>query len=212
MNDVASPDAHIRLGMFEAACDILAAAVIVYDRNDCLVFASRQVLRYFPIPADMVKPGTRLRDVLGAIFDSGVRYGLAPDQRHRAVNREEWISAQISAHWREQYDAIERLGRERWIHFRKRRLPNGYNVTTLVDVSEQKKQEEQWRSDLVGPTSDSIRTGRLAAFHPGAPHDCCNRAAFPAACFIGMRRAQAAATRRRCALPCRRPCPPRRSQ
>ena len=48
MNDVASSDANIRLGMFEAACDILAAAVIVYDKNDQLVFASRQVLRYFP--------------------------------------------------------------------------------------------------------------------------------------------------------------------
>jgi PAS domain S-box-containing protein len=148
MNDVASSDANIRLGMFEAACDILAAAVIVYDKNDCLVFASRQVLRYFPIPADTLKPGTRLRDVLGAIYDSGVRYGIAPDQRHKAVNREEWISARISAHWREQHDAVERLGRDRWIHFRKRRLPNGYNVSTLVDVSEQKKQEEQWRSDL----------------------------------------------------------------
>jgi PAS domain S-box-containing protein len=148
MNDVASSDANIRLGMFEAACDILAAAVIVYDKNDCLVFASRQVLRYFPIPADTLKAGTRLRDVLGAIFDSGVRYGIPPEQRHKAVNREEWISNRISAHWREQYDAVERLGRDRWIHFRKRRLPNGYNVTTLVDVSEQKKQEEQWRSDL----------------------------------------------------------------
>ncbi len=148
MNDVASSDANIRLGMFEAACDILAAAVIVYDKNDCLVFASRQVLRYFPIPADTLKPGTRLRDVLGAIFDSGIRYGIPPEQRHKAVNREEWISTRISAHWREQHDAVERLGRDRWIHFRKRRLPSGYNVTTLVDISEQKKQEEQWRSDL----------------------------------------------------------------
>lgn len=76
MNDVASSDANIRLGMFEAACDILAAAVIVYDKNDCLVFASRQVLRYFPIHADTLQPGTRLRDVLGAIFDTGVRYGI----------------------------------------------------------------------------------------------------------------------------------------
>ncbi|WP_234189680.1 response regulator [Shinella sp. NM-101] len=148
MNDVAPSDAHIRLGMFEAACDILAAAVIVYDKNDCLVFASRQVLRYFPIPPDTLTPGTRLRDVLGAIFDSGVRYGIAPDQRHKAINREEWISTRISAHWREQHETVERLGRDRWIHFRKRRLPNGYNVTTLVDVSEQKKQEEQWRLDL----------------------------------------------------------------
>ena len=86
--------------------------------------------------------------MLGAIFDSGIRYGIPPDQRHKAVNREEWISTRISAHWREQYDAVERLGRDRWIHFRKRRLPSGHNVTTLVDISEQKKQEEQWRSDL----------------------------------------------------------------
>lgn len=148
MSDGASADANIRLGMFETACDILAAAVIVYDKNDSLVFASRQIQRYFPIPADFLKPGTRLRDVLGAIFDCGLRYGIAPEMRHKAVNREEWISARISAHWREQHDAVERLGRDRWIHFRKRRLPNGYNVTTLTDVSEQKKQEEQWRTDL----------------------------------------------------------------
>ncbi|MGB3813278.1 MAG: response regulator [Shinella sp.] len=148
MNDVAPSDAHIRSGMFEAACDILAAAVIVYDRNDCLVFASRQALRYFQVPADTLKPGARLRDVMGAIFDSGVRYGIAPEQRNKAVNREEWISTRISVHWREQYEAIERLGRDRWVHFRKRRLPNGYNVTTLVDVSEHKKQEGQWRADL----------------------------------------------------------------
>ncbi len=148
MNDVASPDAHIRLGMFEAACDILAAAVVVYDKDDRLVFASRQVLRYFPIPAEVLTPGARLRDVLGAIFDSGVRYGIAPDQRSKAVNREEWISTRISAHWRELHDVVERLGRDRWIHFRKRRLASGYNITTLVDVSEQKKQEEQWRLDL----------------------------------------------------------------
>ena len=160
MNDVASSDANIRLGMFEAACDILAAAVIVYDKNDCLVFASRQVLRYFPIPADVLKPGTRLRDVLGAIFDSGVRYGIPPEERHKAVNREEWISTRISAHWREQHDAVERLGRDRWIRFRKRRLPNGYNVSTLVDVSEQKKQEEKHRLDVerVALTEEILET------------------------------------------------------
>lgn len=160
MNDVAPSDAHIRLGMFEAACDILAAAVIVYDKNDSLVFASRQALRYFPIPVEMLTPGTRLRDVLGAIFDSGMRYGITPDQRHKAINREEWISSRISAHWREQHDAVERVGRDRWIHFRKRRLPSGYNVSTFVDVSEQKKQDEQWRLDLerIALTEDILET------------------------------------------------------
>ncbi|QRM54482.1 response regulator [Sinorhizobium sp. BG8] len=148
MNDVASPDANIRSGIFETACDVLGAAVLVYDNNDCLVFASRQVSRYFPIKADLLKPGARLRDILGSIFDAGLRYGIPPEMRHKMINREEWVSTRISAHWREHHEAIERLGRDRWIHFRKRRLPNGYNISTLTDVSEQKKQEEQWRSDL----------------------------------------------------------------
>ncbi|MDX3925634.1 MAG: response regulator [Shinella sp.] len=160
MNDVASSDANIRGELFEAACDILAAAVLVYDRNDRLVFASRQALRYFPIRPDLLKPGTRLRDILGAIFDAGIRYGIPGDARHRPVNREEWISARISAHWREQYDAVERLGRERWINFRKRRLPNGYSISTLTDISEHKKQEEQWHADTqrIALTEDILET------------------------------------------------------
>ena len=86
--------------------------------------------------------------MLGAIFDAGIRYGIPPEHRHKVVNREEWISARISAHWREQHDMVERLAKDRWVHFRKRRLPNGYNVSTLTDVSDQRRQEEQWRADL----------------------------------------------------------------
>ena len=148
MTDVASFDADIQPGTLEAACDMLAAAVFLYDRSDTLVFASRQALRFFPIRPDVLKPGTRLRDVLGAIFDAGIRYGIPTDLRHKTINREEWISGRISTHWREQHDAVERLGRDRWVHFRKRRLANGYNISTLVDVSDLKKQEDQWRADL----------------------------------------------------------------
>lgn len=147
MSDGASVDANIQSEIFDAACDVLDAGVFVYDRNDCLVFASRQVSRFLPVTPDMLVPGTRLRDVLGAIYDAGVRYGVTMDQRHR-VNREEWITGRITAHWREQHDMVERLGRDRWIRFRKRRLPNGYNISTLSDVTEQRKQEDQWRADL----------------------------------------------------------------
>lgn len=147
MNDGASVDADIQSGMFDAACDLLGVGAFVYDKNDCLVFASKQILRFLPLTADALRPGTRLRDVLGAIFDAGIRYGIPPEQRHKAVNREEWIATRISAHWRENHDVVERLGKDRWVHFRKRRLPNGYNISTLTDVSEQKKHEEQWRAD-----------------------------------------------------------------
>ncbi|MDR6756224.1 PAS domain S-box-containing protein [Mycoplana sp. BE70] len=148
MNDGTSIDADIQSGMFDAACDLLGVGAFIYDRNDCLVFASRQMHRFLPISPDVLRPGARLRDVLGAVFDAGIRYGIPAEQRHRVVNREEWISARISAHWREQHEMVERLGKDRWVRFRKRRLPNGYNISTLTDVSEQRKQEEQWRADL----------------------------------------------------------------
>ncbi len=147
MTDGASVDANIQSEIFNAACDILGVGVFVYDRNDCLVFASRQIQQLLPLDPKALVAGTRLRDVLGAIFDAGLRYGVASDQRHR-VNREDWISTRISAHWREQHDTVERTGKDRWIRFRKRRLPNGYNISTLTDVTEQRKQEDAWRADM----------------------------------------------------------------
>lgn len=147
MTDGASVDANIQSEIFNAACDTLGVGVFVYDRNDCLVFASRQVQQFLPLDPRALVAGTRLRDVLGAIFDAGMRYGVAADQRHK-VSREDWISTRISAHWREQHDTVERTGKDRWIHFRKRRLPNGYNISTLADVTEQRRQEDKWRTDM----------------------------------------------------------------
>jgi PAS domain S-box-containing protein len=147
MNDGTSVDTKIQSDIFDAACDLLDLGAFVYDRNDCLVFASRQVLRFLPVDAGLLVPGTRLRDILGAVYDAGLRYGMGSERRHRKVNREEWISERISAHWREHHEMVERLGKDRWIRFRKRRLPNGWNISTLWDVSDQKRQEEQWRAD-----------------------------------------------------------------
>ncbi|MCD2180670.1 response regulator [Rhizobium sp. GN54] len=147
MTDGASVDASIQSEIFNAACDILGACVFVYDGNDCLVFVSRQARQFLPLDPQALIAGTRLRDVLGAIFDAGLRYGVDADQRHR-VSREDWISTRISAHWREQHDSVERIGKDRWIRFRKRRLPNGYNISTLSDVTEQRKQEDKWRADM----------------------------------------------------------------
>ncbi|MCF3642280.1 response regulator [Rhizobium sp. TRM95111] len=160
MHDVASMDANIQTLVFDAVCETLAAGVVIYDKNDCLIWANRHIRRFFPVDPKFLTPGTRLRDLLGALFDAGIRYGLTSEQRHRTINREEWITSRISAHWREQYDVTEKFGKDRWVRFRKRRLPSGYNVSTLTDVSEHTKQEEQWRSDLarVAITEEILET------------------------------------------------------
>lgn len=148
MNDVASFDANIQKSVIEAMMDALGLALLVCDNNDEIVYASRPILQFYPIPPAFIEPGTRLRDFLGAIFDSGVRTGTAPETSRRHANRDEWISEHLSHHWRERFDSVERLGRHRWISVRKRRLTNGLCVVSVADVSDQKKREEQIQRDL----------------------------------------------------------------
>ncbi|WP_245445606.1 response regulator [Metarhizobium album] len=147
MNDEASGDAAIQIDTLNTVGDALSAAFIVYDKNDLLIFASRQVLGYFPVSSQFVEPGTRLRDFLGALYDSGIRFRYATRERGN-LGREDWIAERIASHWRERSDQIERHGPDRWTRIVKRRLPSGYGVCLFIDVSEQKKREEQWRADL----------------------------------------------------------------
>ncbi|ARO22702.1 histidine kinase [Rhizobium sp. S9] len=138
--------ADLQTALFDAVCDSLSAAFIIYDKNDHLIFASRQILEFFPLPSEMLKPGIRLRDFLGAIYDTGVRQQYI--RQSGSLSREDWLSQKIASHWRERFESVERHGADSWVRFVKRRLPGGYGVTVVSDISEDKKREEQWRSDM----------------------------------------------------------------
>ncbi|AHG44247.1 sensor histidine kinase [Rhizobium leguminosarum bv. trifolii CB782] len=145
--DGISAGADLQTALFDVVCDSLSAAFIIYDKNDHLIFASRQTLEFLPLPPEMLKPGTRLRDFLGAVYDTGIRQQYDVKQRG-SLSREDWLSQKIASHWRERFDVVERHAADSWVRFVKRRLPGGYGVTIISDISEDKKREEQWRSDL----------------------------------------------------------------
>lgn len=148
MNDVASSGAASQLSLLEAVSDALGMAIFVCDRNDELIFASKPIQQFYPVQDRFLARGTRLRDFLGAVFDLGVRSGTATERSRRRVNRDEWISERVSLHWRERYDVVERIARQRWINVRKRRLASGLCVVSIAEVSEQKKKEERIQLDL----------------------------------------------------------------
>lgn len=159
MENGASCDANIQTAVLEALGEGLAAAILVYDRNDLLVFASHSLLQFFPVPRGVLAAGTRLRDFLGAVYDSGARFAMgAPADR--AGGREGWLSAQIARHWKERADSVERFGQDRWVRLVARRLPSGYGICLIRDVSEETKREHQWRLDLerVQLTEDILDT------------------------------------------------------
>ncbi|WP_018238939.1 response regulator [Ensifer sp. BR816] len=148
MNDVASGGADINRIVLEASCDALGLAVLVCGRDDRILYASASMLQFFPVQPHLLKPGTRLRDFLGAVYDTGLRPGTLPENSRRRANREDWIAEHMGLHWRERYENVERAGRTRWICLRKRRLSSGIGIFSVCDVSDQKKREEQLQTDL----------------------------------------------------------------
>jgi len=148
MNDLPSIDANIQTAMLDVISEGISGGVFVYDKNDLIVFASQQLPGLLPVPKSFLAPGTRLRDFLGAVYDSGGRFAADSSGPRRMLSREDWIAEQIATLWKERAEALERRGTDRWLSFTKRRLSSGYGVCVIRDVSEHKKREEQWRADM----------------------------------------------------------------
>lgn len=148
MTDPASSDPFIQPAMLDAVGDALSIAFLVYDKNDQITYASRNICSYFSVSPDFVAPGIRLREFLGALYDHTPDGGRNDDGQRTPGAREKWIAERISDHWRERSDIIERDAGNRLIKFAKRRLPSGYGICVVSDVTEQKKRDEQWRSDM----------------------------------------------------------------
>ncbi|NSY68130.1 response regulator [Agrobacterium tumefaciens] len=134
--------------MLDALCDALGAAIVVYDRNDHIVFASRKLLSFFPLQEAVIGPGARLRDYLSALYDCYLLEAESLSANARQLGREEWIGERLALHWKERSEKTERLKGERFLRFVMNRLPSGLGISVVADISEQKKREEQWRIDL----------------------------------------------------------------
>lgn len=148
MSDLAPSGAGIYTAMLDALCDALGAAVVVYDGNDRIVFASRKILSIFPLREEAISHGARLRDYLGALYDCCLEDTGNPAVMTGRLGREEWIGERLALHWRERSEKTERHKGERWLRFVMNRLPSGLGISVVADISEQKKREEQWRLDL----------------------------------------------------------------
>lgn len=148
MSDLAPTGAGVHTVMLDALCDALCAAIVVYDRNDHIIFASRKLLSFFPLEQAAVGPGARLRDYLSALYDCYLLETENLAANARQLGRDEWIGERLALHWKERSEKTERLKGERFLRFVMNRLPSGLGISVVADISEQKKREEQWRIDL----------------------------------------------------------------
>ncbi len=146
MSDILHDAVQAQAGLLDAFCEALPAAVLVYDGNDHIVFASKQILNFFSLPTDVLLPGTRLRDFLGAMYDNRSR--SSGGEGRISAGREEWVAERLASHWRERFDLTESYSYGRWMRFVKRRFPSGTGICLMTDVTETHKREEQWRNDM----------------------------------------------------------------
>ncbi len=145
--EMAARDAQLHTAALDAASEALSAAIMIYDRNDELIYASRQLAGYVPVASHFFSPGTRLREFLGAAYDAGM-HCCTPAGGAAIGSREEWIAESIAAHWRERLDYQTRDAQRGWTKVSMRRLSSGHGLCVITDISEQKKREEQWHADL----------------------------------------------------------------
>ena len=147
-HDSPSADASLDAALLDAVSEAFSAALIVYDRHDHLIFASRSARQFMPLPSTFFTPGTRLRDILGAAYDAGLSHAASGQSGGAPLSREEWLTRQIAAHWKERSELQSSDDGKRWTRFSKRRLSSGFGFCVMSDITEQKRREEQWRADI----------------------------------------------------------------
>lgn len=143
LSDPKTSSEYTEYSLFQALAGSVGASVVLFDRDDRLMFATDDYRRFFPLPDEVFTPGARLRDFLGAVYDSGERFGIKAKST-RDVSRDDWIAERIAIHWRERYESIEQLNDGRWVKLGKRRLPSGIMINYVTDVSNQKRRDRDY--------------------------------------------------------------------
>ena len=135
--------------LLDIIADAVSGAMLVYDRTDAIVFASPQLKSFLPAFSVAPVPGTRLRDIFGTLYDHGGYWPNQPEPERRSrVGRADWIAGEIASLWKERAETVVQRGTDRWMSLTKRRMPSGFGICIFRDISEHRKREDQWRSDL----------------------------------------------------------------
>lgn len=145
MNEAASFDAMLQCNLLEVFCEALGAAIFVTDKLDEISFASIRLLHLFPIRESAIAPGGRARDLYGALYDAGLRFGNG--DRTGTTSREDWIAERVAGAWKERVDRIEQAGPDRWVRIVSRRFSSGLGFVVIQDVTEQSKKEMLLRAE-----------------------------------------------------------------
>jgi PAS domain S-box-containing protein len=148
MRDMAPVDTEKQARLLNATCVALGLGLLAYDKNNTIIYSSRQLLRFYTIPKDAIAPGKHLSDFLAAVHDSGIRTSTIDGRTRNIANKQEWIAERLTIHAREWHETREKLASNIWIRQYTKTSPDGAGIMIIQDISGAKAQEEKWRSDI----------------------------------------------------------------
>ncbi len=155
------------------ALTYMADGLVMFDRDDRLVFCNEQYRTLFPKTAKLRVPGAKFRDILRASIDRGEQGGVGVGEA------DTWIESVCASLHVVGEQEIE-LTDGRWLHSRVRPIANGASLSVISDITDQ-KQAEAALSELNARLESLARTDALTGL--------LNRRAFDEALETEFRRA-----------------------
>ncbi len=147
MSDIAPVNMQAQARLLNATCSVLGLGLLAYDKNNIIIYSSRQLLRFYTISQQAITPGRHLSDFLSAVHDSGIRTSTIDGRSRKIASKPEWIAERLTVHAREWHESREKLASNIWIRQYTRTSPDGSGVMIIQDVSAATAQEQKWRSD-----------------------------------------------------------------
>lgn len=134
----------------ESVIDALPAGVIIYDRDDRFVLASKKVQEALPGMVDAMQPGKPLRYAVELAHDAGY-FRESGDPELDALydtDREAWIDGYC-----ERYKVAQAVNERqnpngRWVQAIDARTQEGYFVGVRVDITDLREREEALRASM----------------------------------------------------------------
>lgn len=139
--------------------DSIDASIVVYDRDDRFVLGNR---RYFELYPHLPDDGS----LVGRTFEEMLRFTLAhgaPADRQAMTDPEAFVARRLSE-WKNPGEREQFHPSGRWDLIRQQVTPQGHRVTLRVDITQQKRlQEELERTRDELRAANDAKSGFMAA-------------------------------------------------
>ncbi|NSZ12370.1 PAS domain-containing hybrid sensor histidine kinase/response regulator [Agrobacterium fabrum] len=117
--------------------DFIDAGIVVYDRDNQLVYCNARFAEFYSDLDIELKPGIRLEALMKTLYSSSV-YRCAEND---GPSFEDWMQKQLHDFSLPYLERVEQFADGRWVRMVNKRLENGMLVGLRVDVTEFKAHE-----------------------------------------------------------------------